>query len=46
MIDFHCHLDLFPNPSEIVKTCLDKGLYVLAVTTTPSAAKSNELYEA
>lgn len=44
MIDFHCHLDLFPNPSEIVKKCLDKGLYVLAVTTTPSAwTKSNEL---
>lgn len=44
MIDFHCHLDLFPNPSEIAKTCLDKGLYVLAVTTTPSAwTKSNEL---
>lgn len=44
MIDFHCHLDLFPNPSDIVKTCLDKGLYVLAVTTTPSAwTKSNEL---
>ncbi len=44
MIDFHCHLDLFHNPAEIVKTCLDKGLYVLAVTTTPSAwTKSNEL---
>lgn len=44
MIDFHCHLDLFPNPSKIVKECLDRELYVLAVTTTPSAwAKSNEL---
>lgn len=44
MIDFHCHLDLFPNPSGIVKTCLDKRLFILAVTTTPSAwTKSNEL---
>lgn len=37
MIDFHCHLDLYPNSSEIVRTCLEKKLYVLAVTTTPSA---------
>jgi len=44
MIDFHCHLDLFPNPSDIVQKSLDKGLYVLAVTTTPSAwSKSNQL---
>jgi TatD DNase family protein len=44
MIDFHCHLDLFPNPSKIVKGCLDRELFVLAVTTTPSAwIKSNEL---
>lgn len=44
MIDFHCHLDLFPNPSKIVKGCLERELYVLAVTTTPSAwLKSNEL---
>lgn len=44
MIDFHCHLDLFPNPDEIVKYCLSKNLYVLAVTTTPSAwEQSNKL---
>lgn len=44
MIDFHCHLDLFRNPEKIAYDCDKKGLYVLAVTTTPSAwKKSNEI---
>jgi TatD DNase family protein len=37
MIDFHCHLDLYPNPYEVVQGCRARGLYVLSVTTTPSA---------
>lgn len=37
MIDFHCHLDLYSNPAEIVSECVGRGLYVLSVTTTPSA---------
>lgn len=37
MIDFHCHLDLFPNPEQVAKQCEAKGIYVLSVTTTPSA---------
>lgn len=37
MIDFHCHLDLYPDPSAVSQTCADRGLYVLSVTTTPSA---------
>ena len=37
MIDFHCHLDLYPNYSEIVRECERRGMYVLSVTTTPSA---------
>jgi len=37
MIDFHCHLDLYPSPQEIVSECNRRGLYVLGVTTTPSA---------
>lgn len=37
MIDFHCHLDLYPNPKEVVRRCDAAGLYVLSVTTTPSA---------
>lgn len=37
MIDFHCHLDLYANPSEVVRECIARGMYVLSVTTTPSA---------
>ncbi len=37
MIDFHCHLDLYPEPGRIAQTCADRGIYVLSVTTTPSA---------
>jgi TatD DNase family protein len=39
MIDFHCHLDLYPVPADVVHECVARGLYVLAVTTTPSAWK-------
>lgn len=39
MIDFHCHLDLYPDPHSIARECVDRGLYVLSVTTTPSAWK-------
>ncbi|KYP79950.1 Qat anti-phage system TatD family nuclease QatD [Ferroacidibacillus organovorans] len=37
MIDLHCHLDLYPEPSLIAKECASRGLNVLSVTTTPSA---------
>lgn len=37
MIDFHCHLDLYPNPHQVVQECIARKLYVLSVTTTPSA---------
>lgn len=37
MIDFHCHLDLYPNPIEVRDECERRGLYLLSVTTTPSA---------
>ena len=37
MIDFHCHLDLYPEPVRVARTCHERGLYVLSVTTTPSA---------
>jgi TatD DNase family protein len=39
MIDFHCHLDLYKDPAAIVAECTARGLYVLSVTTTPSAWK-------
>ena len=37
MIDFHCHLDLYPNPHHVARECAARGVYVLSVTTTPSA---------
>lgn len=39
MIDMHCHLDLYPNPRDIVVECIRRKLYVLSVTTVPSAFK-------
>ncbi|HWL28215.1 MAG TPA: Qat anti-phage system TatD family nuclease QatD [Burkholderiaceae bacterium] len=37
MIDFHCHLDLYPDPHGVTQECVRRGLYILSVTTTPSA---------
>jgi TatD DNase family protein len=37
MIDFHCHLDLYPKPEEVVRECVARKMYVLSVTTTPLA---------
>jgi TatD DNase family protein len=42
VIDFHCHLDLHPNPTAVVAECRRRGLYVLSVTTTPSAWKGTK----
>lgn len=39
MIDFHCHIDLYPAPADVAQICADRGIYVLSVTTTPSAWK-------
>jgi TatD DNase family protein len=44
MIDFHCHLDLYPNPESVIKEVIKKKIFVLSVTTTPSAfAITNKL---
>ena len=37
MIDFHCHLDLFPDPQRVAAEAEAAGIYVLSVTTTPKA---------
>lgn len=37
MIDLHCHLDLYPDPHQVAKDCRERNIYVLSVTTTPSA---------
>lgn len=42
MIDFHCHLDLYPDPVAVIKQADKEGVYILAVTTTPQAWKINQ----
>ncbi len=37
MIDFHCHVDLYPDPTAVVREIESRGTYVLSVTTTPRA---------
>lgn len=37
MIDFHCHLDLYSDPSAVVAEVVRRRTYVLSVTTVPSA---------
>jgi TatD DNase family protein len=37
VIDLHAHLDLYPDPVATTKECVDRNLFVLSVTTTPSA---------
>lgn len=41
MIDFHCHLDLYPDPAAVVADAAREGVYVLGVTTTPAAWDGN-----
>lgn len=42
MIDLHCHLDLYKDPHDIVKRCAELRLYVLSVTTVPSAFEGTD----
>jgi TatD DNase family protein len=44
MIDLHCHLDLYPKPAPIIAEIRARGMYVLAVTTTPEAFDGNLRY--
>jgi TatD DNase family protein len=37
VIDFHCHLDLFPDPEAVAEELERRGVGVLSVTTTPAA---------
>jgi TatD DNase family protein len=37
LIDFHCHLDLYPDPGAVLEGIDARGTHVLAVTTTPKA---------
>ena len=47
LVDFHCHLDLYPDHAAIVEECESRGVFTLAVTTTPRAwPRNNELASA
>lgn len=37
MIDFHCHLDLYPDPHKVADRVQREGIGIVSVTTTPSA---------
>jgi len=39
--DFHCHVDLFPDPAVLIADCDRNRIVTLAVTTTPKAWKQN-----
>jgi TatD DNase family protein len=41
LVDFHCHLDLFPDPVSGVRDAEEVGVYTLTVTTTPKAWPRN-----
>ncbi len=44
LVDFHCHLDLYPDHVAAVKGAEAAGVFTLAVTTTPRAwPRNNEL---
>jgi len=44
LVDFHCHLDLYPDHAIAVRESEAAGVFTLAVTTTPRAwPRNNEL---
>lgn len=47
LVDFHCHLDLYPDHPAAVRESDEAGVFTLAVTTTPKAwPRNNELAQA
>lgn len=43
-IDFHCHLDLYPDPEGAYGRCQADQVATLAVTTTPKAFRQNQIF--
>jgi TatD DNase family protein len=44
LIDFHCHLDLYPDLEHAISECERRRVFTLAVTTTPKAWPRNNLF--
>lgn len=42
LVDFHCHLDLYPDHVAAIEECERLGIFTLAVTTTPRAWPRND----
>jgi TatD DNase family protein len=42
LVDYHCHLDLYPRCEELFEECAKKNISVVAVTTTPKAWPRNK----
>ncbi|MGO4158586.1 Qat anti-phage system TatD family nuclease QatD [Cupriavidus sp. YAF13] len=40
-VDFHCHLDLYPDHAQLIAECDRERIATLAVTTTPKAWSRN-----
>ncbi|MFT9366098.1 MAG: Qat anti-phage system TatD family nuclease QatD [Gluconobacter sp.] len=41
LVDFHCHLDLYPDHEALIAECDREGVATLTVTTTPKAWPRN-----
>lgn len=46
LVDFHCHLDLFPDPAAAFEDCRRHKILTLSVTTTPRAWSQNKAWGA
>ena len=41
-VDFHCHVDLYPDHLKVIEECDQQRVATLAVTTTPKAWRRNQ----
>ncbi|WP_028524501.1 Qat anti-phage system TatD family nuclease QatD [Runella limosa] len=41
LVDYHCHLDLYPDFEQIITECENKQIHTLTVTTVPAAWPRN-----
>lgn len=44
--DFHCHVDLYPDPAGMIASCEKNRIVTLGVTTTPKAWPQNRKWTA
>lgn len=42
LIDTHCHLDLYNDPRAVAAEAARRGVYIISVTTTPTAYKGTK----